>query len=567
MKRRIFAFVLALAMLCPMVLTGCNKSGGDDTGDATNQETTRQTVSINMWVVTDKNTTEEAKAAVEQEFNRITKSTYTTSVDLVFVTPEEYVETLNNKFTAAEEAKASLNATATTAADSNAETVKEELETNEFGVSVLKYPEITDDQIDIVYVQGFDHLYDLVKGSGASKLINLNEHIANTGKAKILTDIISDPLFTYTKIDGNTYGIPNNRVIGEYTYLLVNKDVVTGDKNGDGTISADEINGAYYNFDDISTFFDCDQIIEYIKTNRTDLVPVLEEFQNPYVYYWGNGEDFSILGSKASFNSQTASANDEYVMKNIFSLKEFTDFELLMKKYETNGYFAPDAAKAKDAKNFGVAVMTGDSSIVDQYSENYYVKVISTPTLTNENLFTSFFGITTYCKNVDRALEVLTMLNTDSELRNVLQYGVEGVHYELDENDRVERFNNDYVMNLEDTGNVFIAYPEQDMADDVWDRGVKANLDLRIHPLTGLWSDMLNVDKDIMSSLADASKTYLDRLNACKTVEELQTFFDTVKTEVDENEAFKNATNVENEKSPKAIYSKWYTTNWPSSDI
>ena len=560
MKRRIFAILLAIAMLCPMLLTGCGGSS-TETGSEEQQQTTRNTVSINMWVVTDKNTTEDAKAAVEEEFNRITKSSFTTKVDLVFVTADEYVEALNNKFASADEAKANITTPVTTGSDTAP--VKDELETNEYGVSVLKYPEIGEEQIDIVYVQGFDHLNSLVK---ANKLINLNEHISNTGRAKILTDVISDSLFKYTKINGNTYAIPNNRIIGEYTYLLVNKDVVGGDANGDGTVSPDELKGTYFNFNDINTFFDCSDVIEYIKANRSDLVPVLEEFDNPYVYYWDDDSDFSILGSKATFGSQKASSNDQYNMRNVFSIKEFTEFELMMKKYETNGYFAADASKVKEDQNFGVAVLSGDSSIIDQYSDKYYVKVISTPTLTNENVFTSFFGITSYCKNVDRALEVITMLNTDAELRNVLQYGVEGIHYELDENDRVERFNKDYIMNLEDTGNVFVAYPEEGMKDDIWELGVKSNLDIRVHALTGLWSNWLNVDKDILANLDNVSKSFKDRMDACKTVEELQAFFDTAKTEVDENEAFKAATNVENAASPKAVYSKWYTTNWPSSE-
>ena len=564
MKRRILAFMLALAMLCPMLLTGCGKE--TETDDGTKQETTRATVSLNMFVVTDSKTTEEAKLAVEEEFNRITKSSFTTAVDIIFCTPDEYVEVLNNRFLLAEEAKNNSSAVVTTALDSDVVT-EEELVTNENGVSVLKYPEINEGQIDIVFVQDFDHLYSLVKGEGGSKLENLNDHLSNTGRSKILTDVISDPLFAYTKIDNNTYAIPNNRIVGEYTYLLVNKDIVTGDKNGDGSITSDEINGAYYNFSDINTFFDCKDLIDYIKANKTDMVPVLEDFENPYVYNWMNDSEFSILGSKAYFGNQTSKDNDEYVMNNIFSIKEFTEFELLMKKYETEGYFAQDVANAKANKNFGVAVMSGNSSIVDEYGDNYYIKVISNPALTNENLFTSFFGVSKYTKNKDRAMEIITMLNTDSELRNVLQYGVEGVHYELDEEDRVERFNNDYIMDINTTGNVFIAYPEEDMADDIWERGVSSNLDMRIHALTGLWRDMLAVDTEITANLAAVSKTYKDRMDACTTVEELQAFFETAKGEVDADEAFVKATDTQNEKSPKAIYVKWYQTGWPSSDV
>ena len=569
MKRKILALMLALTMLCPFVLTGCGGSE-EDTGDETQQETsTRETVSINMWVITDDNNSQEAIDArdrVEEEFNRITKSSFTTKVDIEFVSASEYVQRLNDKFAAVEKAKQEMAANSkNTAAVSDSETVEEdEYEVNELGVSVLKYPQITEDQLDIVFVQDINHLYDLVQNN---YLKNLNEQINATGRSKILTDIISEALLTHTKINDVTYGIPNNRVFGEYTYLLINKDFVTGDKNGDGAVSSDEIVGSYINLDDIDSFVDCAELIEYIKANASDVAPVLERFANPDIYYWGEDtSEFSILASKEFFNSQTKTQNDRYYTRNVFEIKEFTEFELLMKKYETQGYLADDAAKAKEDQSFGVAVMSGDSRIVDEYSDNYYIKVLDTPSINNDNISsTSFFAVTEYTKNIERAMEVITMLNTNSELRNVLQYGVEGVHYELDEYDRVSRFNNDYMMNLEDTGNVFVAYPEEGMDEDVWERGVNTNLDVRIHALTGLWIKMRDVDKDVVANLATASKAYKDRMDACLTVEELEEFFKTAKEEVSGDAAFLAAISSD-AGSIRSIHASWHETLWPEKE-
>ncbi len=567
MKRKILAFILALTMLCPLLLTGCGKEA-EETGDESQQETTtRATVSINMWVVTDNNDSEaaqNARARVEEEFNRITKSTFTTKVDLEFISADEYVQKLSQKIDAVDAAKKANSGIKNPTATTDSDTVAEEYELNENGVSVLKYPAISDDQLDIVFVQDINHLYDLVS---ANKLKNLNEHINATGKSKILTDIISESLLNHTKINESTYGIPNNRIFGEYTYLLINKDFVTGDKNGDGAVSSDEIAGSYINLDDLDSFVDCAELIEYIKANNPNVVPVLEKFDNPDVYFWGeDSSEFSILASKEYFNSQTKTKNDRYYTRNVFEIKEFTEFELLMKKYETQGYLAQDAAKAMEDKSFGVAVMSGDARIVDEYSENYYIKVLDTPAITDENISsTSFFAVTEYTKHLDRAMEVITMLNTNSELRNVLQYGVEGVHYELDENDRVYRFNNDYMMALEDTGNVFVAYPEEGMADDIWELGVQSNLDVRIHALTGLWIKMRDVDADVVANLTAASKAYKERMDACRTVEELEAFFATAKAEVNSDPAYTAAISS-NPGSIRSIHSSWHDTLWPEKE-
>lgn len=573
MKRRLFAIMLALAMLCPMVLTGCG--GGTqstDTGDdALNEETIRETVSITMWVVTDKKTTEEAQAAVEEAFNEITKASFTTYVDLVFCTADEYQAKLDQKFAEIDERIANGGSKRPAVTDTGVQ-----YEVNELGVTVLKYPEIYENQIDIVYITGVDQLNSLVQ---ADRLVSLNEAISETGASKILRDVIPDQFFKYSKVKdkfGNekTFAIPNNRVVGEYTYLLVHKDFVTGDANGDGTITGDEIKPTYVNFDNITSINDCKTVIEYIKQNNTNFVPVLEKFDNPYIQYWSEDGSFSLLASRVdpARDFSGNSWDNKLVLSNVFSISAsvaenatyFTDFELLMKKYEVGNYFATDVEATKKAQNFGVAVMKGDSSIVDQYKNNYYIKVMAKPELNDSNIFTSFYGVTNYSINSERALEVITMLNTNSELRNTLQYGVEGVHYELDEKGRVERFNDDYIMDINTTGNVFIAYPEEDMPDDAWERGVAVNLDMKVGVITGFWSARSTIDPTIINNLAQQSKIYKERMDACKTVEELAAFFETAKAEIFKNEAYLAAIDTKNPLSYASTYSTWYDALYPA---
>lgn len=573
MKRRLFAIMLALVTLCPFVLTGCGGGATSaDTGDdALKDETIRETVSITMWVVTDEKTTEEAQAAVEEAFNEITKASFSTYVDLVFCTADEYRTKLDAKFAEIDEriANGGSKRPETTVTG-------EQYEVNELGVTVLKYPEIYENQIDIVYITGIDQLNDLVQ---ADRLVSLNEAISDTGSAKILRDVIPDEFFKYTKVKdkfGNekNFAIPNNRVVGDYTYLLVHKDFVTGDANGDGTITGNEIKPTYVNFDNITSINDCKGVIEYIKANKTDFVPILERFDNPYIQYWSEDGSFSLLASRVdpSREYKGNAWDNKLVIGNVFNLYSsvgenatyFTDFELLMKKYEVGNYFATDVEATKKAQNFGVGVIKGDSSVIDQYKENYYIKVMKNPEINDSNIFTSFYGVTNYSINSGRALEVITMLNTNSELRNVLQYGVEGVHYELDEKGRVERFNNDYIMDINTTGNVFIAYPEEDMPDDAWDRGVAVNLDLKVGVTTGFWSVRSTIDPTIVKNLAEQSKIYKEKMDACKTVEELAAFFETSKAEIFKNDAYLAAVDTKNPASYTSAYSSWYDPLWPA---
>ena len=572
MKRKIIAFMLVLLMLCPLMLAGCGggKEPAETDVEGVGKTTVRDTVTLTMWVVTDEKTTPEAQEAVEKAINVITKSTYTTAIDMIFYTKEEYDAALDAKFDAVDESIANG-----TPAKPKDVVTGEQYFVNELGVNELKYPDVYENQVDIVFIAGRDRLNSLVE---AGRLMKLNDSLSSTGAAKILNDVIPQQFFTHTMLGlsgKDSYAVPNNRVVGDYTYLLINKELVTGDANGDGTVSGDEIKGTYLNFSDIVNDIDkgsfsdwktFEEIVEYAKVNKTDMIPLLSKFENPYVKYWSEDGSFSVIASKVlrpDLSYEDNSFEQQLQLGNVFANTSYTNFELLMKKYELENYLADDVEAAKAAKNFGVGVIKGDNSVIEQYSDNYYIKVIENPELNDDNLFTSFYGITNYTINFDRALEIIVCLNTNSEFRNTLQYGVEGTHYEINEHGRVERFNDDYIMDITTTGNVFIAYPEEDMADDVWERGVASNLDIQVDPMTGFWKVESKISDDLYKQLADFSQTCKEAIDACQTVEELDSCFKTLRADVNKSSVFSQARASSVPSSIYYVYNEWFLENWP----
>ena len=152
------------------------------------------------------------------------------------------------------------------------------------------------------------------------------------------------------------------------------------------------------------------------------------------------------------------------------------------------------------------------------------------------------------------------MLNTNSELRNLLQYGVEGVHYELDEDERVDRFNNDYIMDINTTGNIFVAYPEENVTDEEWARCITSNLNLRAHAATGVWSYLKKVDPKILDDLAALSDSYeaqvAELYATCTTVEEFATALELLSLKIEGEAAYKTA-----KEEIKKQYESWYTSH------
>ena len=69
-------------------------------------------VSINLWLISDKKVSAETEAAIENALNEMTQSKYTTKVDLVYFTEDEYYAALDAKPEAAETTTRTTHASA-----------------------------------------------------------------------------------------------------------------------------------------------------------------------------------------------------------------------------------------------------------------------------------------------------------------------------------------------------------------------------------------------------------------------------------------------------------------------
>ena len=101
MKRKVLALLLCIVTVLTL-FTACGEKEIDE-DELVSEQSTRTAVSINMWIVTDNKVSEETEALIEKAVNTITKSRFTTYVDLIFVTESEYDAAIDARFTAIEE--------------------------------------------------------------------------------------------------------------------------------------------------------------------------------------------------------------------------------------------------------------------------------------------------------------------------------------------------------------------------------------------------------------------------------------------------------------------------------
>ena len=266
---------------------------------------------------------------------------------------------------------------------------------------------------------------------------------------KKLNTIVDDALLAASEIDGAYYSVPNNHAIGYYEYIVINKEMAR----------------------DILHFSN-----EKITSMTTE--ESLEEL-------------------KAAITAYDSSLNvDDYVKvisNNVYD--EYDDYE----DYE--------ALKRTDISSIG----SPQSQVVLAESEINFVNIKSYPVATRDEAFRSAFAIVKhlddpgtyiteeikapYKSHYSKCMTIIYALNSDAQLRNMLQYGYVGTNYTHPTNEKNEIISNRvnlitdpsvrYEMNPIYTGNPFISYfcYEFSWNETTQENWLKQNADARL-PVT-----------------------------------------------------------------------------------
>lgn len=560
---------LLLAMLLALgSFTGCSKEATEEDVESTEatEEAARISMTLSLWLPTSKNTTEEAIELAEAQINRLTQSKFDTAIELKAIPEDEYQATIDGELDRisaaliAEEEEAErkrkelkelkaqgIEVEETEETDEAAtETAEEETIVNELGISVIKYPEVGENQLDIFLVQGYENYLRYIENEQVQQLDG-----ELSGSSKILKTYIYPTYLTLANVSG-TYAIPNNHPVGEYQYLLVNKELV---EKYD------------YNAKDLSTLLRCQDFIKdmgyQVDNGNEDITPLLGEVETANMVYWGEDpSEWSILASQIT---NTMSYNVKAAPKSIFSTNVYINTVGMMKELNELGYIGD--GKVDEGEKFAVGVIAGDASIAEQYEEDYYVSIYSKPMMSEEDAYGSMFAVSSYSKNLARSMEIITYLNTSTDIRTILQYGAQGVHWDYDDEetkDTIHILSNDYQMDLVDTGNVYMTYPGEGISMDYWAYGKQQNLDSISSPYMKFTGYVNDANKAQLAELAELSKQYKEQLDAL-TFEEWKPTIDAIKKDIKNNELVDSLLDTEeNENSIAAIYSAWYDDNYPA---
>lgn len=307
---------------------------------------------------------------------------------------------------------------------------------------------------------------DYLGNSRKGAFLELDPYLDTTGKEMKAT--IDQRFWDGAKVDGKTYGVPNQKELGQAPMWVFTKEYV--DKY---EIPVDKIH----------TLEDLEPWLKLIKEKEPNVVPL----------YITKGFSFNVFFDQlVDPVGISLDDNGELKIKNMFETPEMKKSLDTLRRYYQAGYINADSATATDDKAIKRLVTKGDGQpYADEiWSENLKYPVVSTPItdtwITNGSTTGSLIAVSANSKNKEKSIEFLNLLNTDKELRNLINYGIEGTHYEKIGENKIKLLNKKaYDSTYFALGNLFITYATENEPETKWDEFQAFNDAAKVSPALG----------------------------------------------------------------------------------
>lgn len=331
---------------------------------------------------------------------------------------------------------------------------------------------------DLVFINS-KQLFDTLLGTSTADnmLLSIDSQLAKTGDSGRLKAIIPDVLWNACAVETETVGadgtptvskvnyvVPNNRVIGEYEFLLVNRADMQA-KN----IAEREITHGNYR---------CTSCLAQIYEPRV-------EYENVAVEYTDESRAAEAVKIDVLATIEADRTLDTPVYKTIsckcganligeglemidFSSTESEYVIEIFKRMYGDADYAAKLAECTKTGTFADKVYYANGEHTSEVGDLYYCKVVSYPTISTEEAFQSAYAVVRDNANALRCMDIICALNNDKEFANLLQFGEERVNYVLDDNGfAVPKATNRYIMNPLCTSNIMLMHWFDDTAFDV----------------------------------------------------------------------------------------------------
>ncbi|MGL4572441.1 MAG: ABC transporter substrate-binding protein [Clostridium sp.] len=320
-----------------------------------------------------------------------------------------------------------------------------------------------------------DYLGNARKGA----FLELDPYLDKQGKD--MKAEIDQRFWDGAKVDGKTYAIPNQKEIGVAPMWVFTKEYVDKYK---------------VPYKDLHTLEDLEPWLKVIKEKEPNVTPL----------YITKGFSFTTFFDQLVDPVGVSLDDKDLKIQNMFETKEMKKALDTLRKYYKAGYINQDAATAQDDKAVKRFVTKADGQ---PYAENIWSKDLKYPVvastitdtwITNGSTTGSMIAVSKNSKNPEKAVEFLNLLNTDSYLRNLLNYGIEDTHYKKTGDNTIELIKPEdkrYDVPYFAMGNLFKTYAVGDEPGNKWEEFAAFNDAAKLSPALGFKFDSSKVSTEI----------------------------------------------------------------------
>lgn len=264
----------------------------------------------------------------------------------------------------------------------------------------------TEEEWDLCFTSSWanDYLPNAQKGA----YLELDGFLQEEGRE--MYERMDSRFWEAARVDGKIYGVPSEKEIANCPMWVFTKEYV--DKY-------------HIPYEDIHTLEDLEPWLQLIQEKEPDVVPM----------YLTKDYTAPTYMDKIMDSVGIEYGDETLTVKNVFETEKMMDTLRTMRKYYEAGYINKDAAMASDDKTVKRFVTKGDGQ---PYAEltwgkdlgyDVVVSPIMDAQITNASARGAMTAVNKDSENPEKAVEFLNLVNTDEYLRNLLNYGIEGIHW------------------------------------------------------------------------------------------------------------------------------------------
>lgn len=218
-----------------------------------------------------------------------------------------------------------------------------------------------------------------------------------------------------SKVNGAIYAVPVYKDTAASLYWQFKKEVVV-----------DELG---FDIEQFNTFDSIEPLLEAYKAAHPDQYPINVSKGGIRALY----NEFEMLDTGMYIGLEYAAKDTNVV--SVFDNQDFLGRLATVRSWFESGYINPDAPTLDVyPSDFIVMNQQGYPGAEAEWSNAQGFEIVATkyhgPVLSTTSIRGAMNAVNAASPNVDKALEFLQLINTNTQIRDVLAYGVEGEHFE-----------------------------------------------------------------------------------------------------------------------------------------